>query len=130
MSGYPIWIPGTPIPQGSKNVSRSGHAYESNRRLRPWRATCEARLREWAGGAEPLDGPLAVDATFQMPRPKRPRWTLPAVKPDADKLQRALGDAMTAAGLIADDARITTWHVRKRYGDPGILIHSITPDTD
>ena len=134
MTGFPIFIPGTPIPQGSKSVTRTGIMFESNNKLKPWRETMSNALTAWTGtwfGAwEPYDGPLAVDVTFWMPRPKRPKYSLPAVKPDADKLCRALGDAMTTSGLIADDARITTWHARKRYSDtPGIAIHDIREDT-
>ena len=136
MSHFPIFIPGTPIPQGSHAVSRTGHVFESNNRLKPWRETMTNALTAWTGtwfGAwEPFDGPLLVDVTFWMPRPKRPKYSLPAVKPDCDKLCRALGDAMTTSGLIADDARITTWHARKRYADEGcegITIHTIKADT-
>ena len=133
MSSFPIWIPGTPIPQGSKSVTRTGVMFEANRQLKPWRETMSNAFTAWTatfqGVWEPYDGPLAVDVTFWMPRPQRPKYSLPAVKPDADKLCRALGDAMTTSGLIADDARITTWHARKRYGDtPGIAIHDISED--
>ena len=134
MSEFPIFIPGTPIPQGSHAVSKTGHVFESNNRLKPWRETMSNALTAWTGtwlGAwEPFDGPLFVDVTFWMPRPQRPKYSLPAVRPDADKLCRALGDAMTTSGLIADDARITTWHARKRYSDrPGVEIHDIREDT-
>ena len=133
MTRFPIFIPGTPIPQGSKSVTRTGVMFEANRHLKPWRETMSNAFTAWtatfAGAWEPYDGPLAVDVTFWMPRPQRPKYSLPAVKPDADKLCRALGDAMTASGLITDDARITTWHARKRYGDtPGIAIHDISED--
>lgn len=133
MTSFPIWIPGTPIPQGSKSVTRTGVMFEANNKLRPWRETMSNALTAWTGtwfGAwEPYDGPLFVDVTFNMPKPKRPKYSLPAVKPDADKLCRALGDAMTTSGLINDDARITTWHARKRYSDtPGITIHTIRED--
>ena len=136
MSHFPIFIPGTPIPQGSKSATRTGVMYEANPKLRPWRATMTAHLTActgtWFGAWEPYDGPLFVDVTFHMPRPKRPKYSLPAVKPDCDKLCRALGDAMTTSGLIKDDARITTWHARKRYADEGcegITIHTIKADT-
>ena len=135
MSHFPIFIPGTPIPQGSKSATRTGVMYEANPKLRPWRQTMTTHLTAWTGtwfGAwEPYDGPLLVDVTFWMPRPKCPKYSLPAVKPDADKLCRALGDAMTTSGLITDDARITTWHARKRYageGREGITIHNIRED--
>ena len=133
MTEFPIIIPGIPIPQGSKSVTRTGIMFEANNKLRPWRETMSNTLTAWTGtwfGAwEPYDGPLFVDVTFNMPKPKRPKYSLPAVKPDADKLCRALGDAMTTSGLINDDARITTWHARKRYSDtPGITIHTIRED--
>lgn len=137
MSTFPIFIPGTPRPQGSKSVNRhTGHMFEANPSLKAWRSTMAASLIAWTGtwfGAwEPYNGPLAVDATFWMPRPQRPTYSLPAVKPDVDKLCRALGDAMTESGLIKDDARITTWHARKRYAEPGregITIHHIKEDS-
>ena len=133
MTRFPIFIPGTPIPQGSKSVTRTGVMFEANRHLKPWRETMSNAFTAWTatfqGAWEPYDGPLAVDVTFWMPRPQRPKYSLPAVKPDADKLCRALGDAMTTSGLITDDARITTWHARKRYSDqPGIAIHDIRED--
>lgn len=129
---FPISIPGEPIPQGSKSVTKTGHMYEANPRLKAWRAgACTVMtlwMGAWFGAWQPYDGPLEVDVTFTFRRPQRPKYGLPAVKPDTDKLQRALGDAMTIAGLITDDARITTWHARKRYGDPGVTIHSIRTD--
>lgn len=136
MSSFPIFIPGTPVPQGSKSVSPTGHAYEANRKLRPWRQTMAAHLIAWTathGGAfERYDGPLLIDVTFWIPKPQKPKYTLPATPADLDKYQRALGDAMTQSGLIKDDARITTWHARKRYAEPGregITIHDIYTDT-
>ena len=136
MSHFPIFIPGTPIPQGSKVATRTGHMREANPKLRPWRQTMATHLTAWTGtwfGAwEPYDGPLLVDVTFWIPRPKRPKYTLPATPADLDKYQRALGDALTQSGLIKDDARITTWHARKRYADEGregITIHDIKEDT-
>ena len=134
MTGFPIFIEGTPIPQGSKSVTRRGRMYEANKKLRPWRATMETALtawvREYGDAWEPLDGPLEASVTFWMPKPKRPKYEHPAVKPDTDKLQRALGDALTNAGVITDDARITTWHARKRYSliAPGVEIHYIRPE--
>lgn len=136
MSNFPIWIPGVPIPQGSKTAGKRGKTvvmWDANhRKLKPWRETMTTHLIAWttlAGGAwEPYDGPLVVDVTFWIPKPDRPKFTLPATPADLDKYQRALGDSMTDSGLIRDDARITTWHARKRYGAPGVTIHAIQAD--
>ena len=40
-------------------------------------------------------------------------------KPDLDKLQRAIGDALTASGLITDDSCIVEWRARKVYAEQG-----------
>ena len=134
MTEFPIIIPGEPIPQGSHSVNRkTGHLFEANARLKTWRKEAAVHLDQyigtWFGAFEPYDGPLHVDVTFYLPRGKTVTRELPSVKPDMDKLQRALGDAMTTSGLIRDDARITTWHARKRYADtPGIEIHLIEED--
>ena len=68
---------------------------------------------------EPLDLPLEVTAVFYLPRPKRPKFWAPATTPDCDKLQRALGDALTSAGVIKDDSRIVTWHATKAWHPTG-----------
>lgn len=131
MTEFPIIIPGECIPQGSKSVNRkTGHMFEANGRLKAWRKEAGIALDQyigtWFGAWEPFDGPLRVQVTFYLPKPRTVTRELPSVKPDLDKLQRALGDMLTIAGIIADDARIVTWHSSKRYGDPSTAIHSIT----
>lgn len=131
MTGFPIIIPGECIPQGSKSVNRkTGHMFEANSRLKTWRKEAGTHLQLYTGtyfGAwQPFDGPLAIDVTFYLPRGKTVTRELPSVKPDLDKLQRALGDMLTIAGIIKDDARIVTWHSSKRYGEPSTVIHDIT----
>lgn len=108
-------VDGVPVPQGSKTVARGGGKVwlrDANAaRLKPWRAEVAAA----ADLGHTFDGPVFVAATFFMPRPQRPKWWSPAVKPDVDKLTRALFDGMTDGGLLADDARVTRAHVEKRY---------------
>lgn len=133
MNGFPIFIAGTPVAQGSKTATRTGHMREANPKLRPWRATMTAHLVAWQGtwfGAfEQFDGPLHVDVTFWILKPKRPKFGMPATPSDLDKLCRALGDSLTDSGTIKDDSRITTWHARKRFSDtPGITINTIQED--
>lgn len=108
---------GTPAPQGSKSVDRRGIMYEQNRRSRPWRREMVETFVS-SSPAVPIDEPVEVRATFVLPRPKRPRFPVPGVKPDVDKLQRNLGDALEAAGILRDDSRIVEWHVRKIYAQP------------
>lgn len=133
MNEFPITIPGECIPQGSKSVNRkTGHMFEANARLKAWRKQAGTALqlhtRDHLGAWEPYDGALHVDVTFYLPRGKTVTRDLPSVKPDLDKLQRALGDMLTIAGIITDDARITRWSPRKRYGEPSTVIHLIEKD--
>jgi Holliday junction resolvase RusA-like endonuclease len=94
--------------------------------LRKWRDSIRAALLAKHPG-EPLDGPLSVSLVFQIRPPQKPRWHLPAVKPDADKLTRAVFDALsttaTQQGVITDDARITSYSAAKVYHHtPGVFV--------
>lgn len=111
-------VDGVPIPQGSKTIAKGGGKVwmrDANAaKLKPWRAKIAAAA---AAQNVHFDCPLTVEAWFYMPRPKRPRWDVPAVKPDADKLGRALLDGLTSGNLIKDDARVCDPLFRKRYAD-------------
>jgi Holliday junction resolvase RusA-like endonuclease len=119
------FIPGKPIPQGSVNVY-GGRVVSVKPELRKWRDSIRAALLAKHPG-EPLDGPLSVSLVFQIRPPQKPRWHLPAVKPDADKLTRAVFDALsttaTQQGVITDDARITSYSAAKVYHHtPGVFV--------
>ncbi len=119
------FIPGKPIPQGSVNVY-GGRVVSVKPELRAWRDSIRAALLAKHDG-EPLDGPLSVTLVFQIQPPKKPRWPLPAVKPDLDKLCRAAFDALsttkTQRGIITDDARIISLTAAKSYhGTPGVMV--------
>lgn len=111
-------VPGAPVPQGSKSVSRSGHMYEANKKLRPWREKI-IQVAKMAHKGEPLDCPVEVVAYFCVPKPKRPKFNFPATPADLDKYERALGDALTQAGVIKDDARIVHWDAWKVFHPDG-----------
>lgn len=124
-----FFVEGTPVPQGSKNAYvRGGRAVlvDANRHLKSWRAAVRAAAEraiaedDW----ETLDEPCSVHLAFIMPRPKRPRWDVPAVKPDLDKLTRAGFDALTDAGVWRDDSRVVSMEVTKRYEGavPGVWV--------
>lgn len=119
------FVPGTAVPQGSVNVYR-GRIVGVTPKLRDWRLKIRlATMAKHEG--EPLDGPIAVNLVFQLAPPKRPRWPLPAVKPDLDKLIRAVLDSLSTTkalrGVITDDARIVSITATKTYhGTPGLMI--------
>ena len=102
---------GPPKPQGSMSVSRGGRIYQ-DRDVIAWRnlitqiTVTEARRIGWR---LPLDEPVRVGLTFWLPRPKKPRWEVPAVKPDLDKLCRSVLDALSphkGIGVLKDDSRV------------------------
>lgn len=112
-----LMIPGHPATQGSKRHVGKGRLIEMDKKLPDWRKAIAAAATETTGapGWAPLDGPLAATVTFYMPRPARPKYDEPATTPDLDKLQRALGDGLTLADVIHDDARIVRWDAEKVY---------------
>ena len=120
------FIVGTPAPQGSKRHVGGGRLIESSAKVKPWRETVAADLATYAGTFP--DGSVHLAATFLLRRPKG-HWgigrkagqlrssapSLPAVKPDLDKLLRALCDAIAMAGVVRGDQQITTITAAKRY---------------
>jgi Holliday junction resolvase RusA-like endonuclease len=121
-------VHGHPAPQGSKTAVMRGarpHLIEagnqnSRQRHHDWRTAVTLAALAHVPETGPLDGPLALTVTFRFPMPtSRPKhiqttgiaWKTSA--PDLDKLIRATGDALTAAGIIRDDARIVTITARK-----------------
>lgn len=127
-------VPGIPIPQGSKNIFNGRLVETNSHKLRIWRkAIAAASVNHHQG--EPLDCPLHLIVEFRFPRPKHhfgtgknslvlkeKAPTYYTAKPDLDKLIRAVGDALTQAGVIRDDSRITRITASKIYGVPGATI--------
>lgn len=136
-TAFMVTIPGIPQQQGSKRVF-NGHSTEANKNLAPWRADAIHLLRSEMQRTEmpQLVGPVMVSAWFVYPRPKAhfrtgrhsgelkdsaPLWKPSA--PDLDKLMRAVGDALTQAGVVRDDALIANWSATKQWGpDVGVTV--------
>lgn len=116
----PVTVEGIPAAQGSKKGFIRGRKVvllEMDKKLPVWRATVEATARKAAGkGWEPLDGPVSVAGTIHLPKPRTTKYkTHPLGPPDLDKLQRAIGDALTKSQVITDDSRIVHWDIRKAW---------------
>jgi crossover junction endodeoxyribonuclease RusA len=114
---YPVvaTVLGDPVQQGSKraivnqHTGRAALVESAARRLKPWRRLVADALRLAAddAGVTCWDCPVAVRVAFTMAEPKRPKFPgRPAVKPDVDKLLRAVLDALTMSGVVKDDARV------------------------
>lgn len=135
-----MYIPGKPVPQGSKRWLPGGRMIEANQNLRPWRSTVTMYARQAMAAKQemgfPLTGPVTVVMDFTFARPKAHYGTgrnegkvkdnaplyHPSV-PDLDKLIRAVHDGMTDAGLWVDDSQVTSLHASKVYAhQPGVTV--------
>lgn len=136
-------VPGIPQQQGSKRHVGKGIMIDANKNLMPWRESVIWHARQaMREDFESIRTEVQVAATFVFPRPKshygngrNVHWvkeSAPFYKksaPDLDKLQRALGDALTQAGVIHDDALIVQWaNPNKRYGprpETRVVVYSL-----
>ncbi len=77
----------------------------------------------------PFDRPCAVEITFHLRRPLKPKFRRPATKPDYDKLVRSTGDALSGIAYL-DDARVVEAHIYLQYTDGGegadIVVEEVT----
>jgi crossover junction endodeoxyribonuclease RusA len=121
---------GIPRPQGSKRYVGNGRFVEASN-VKPWRAAVAAAAENAMSEAmlPPFNCPVVVSVVFFMPRPKTVKRLWPDVAPDTDKLQRAIGDALSVNTdqVITDDSRIVKWETAvKVYADsrePGVWVN-------
>lgn len=133
MTGEPfsfsLFIPGIPASKGSYRpiTGRSRTTGKPVTRLipmdkkeRPWRDHVRDTILSHEHPTIPHDSYVTVETTFYLPRPKTippHKRKHPTVKPDIDKLQRALYDAITETHIWHDDCQITDVISHKRYAD-------------
>ena len=118
---------GEPAPKGSTRAFvRAGRAIvtATNKRTKPWEATVAHAAIE--AGARQVEGPVSVLLDFYFTRPvghfgkrglRASAPAYPAVKPDLDKLTRAVLDALTGV-CWRDDSRVVSIRATKRYAIP------------
>jgi crossover junction endodeoxyribonuclease RusA len=108
-----VKVPGVPVPQGSMSCI-NGVMFHSNKHLPIWRSKVQKALEcEFVGGA--FSGPIYAYLTFILPRPASVTRIKPCVKPDLDKLVRAVLDAVEAACAVHNDSQVCEMHAIKRY---------------
>ena len=117
-------VPGLPQPKGSKTaiVDSHGHARviegtsnTGRKLLKEWQAVCE-EVFAYTYRGEPFDEPVEARLHFRMEAiqtdPFRSRH---AVKPDIDKLVRAVFDSLTKAKVWKDDSLCCELTTTKYY---------------
>lgn len=124
-------VRGIPVPEG--NLQRGAHGglyHRDAKRLDAWRSAVAIAAADAAGDNPPFVGPVAVAVEFVLPRPRthylpvNGRRSAPVLradapvfvsgKPDVDKLERALLDALTTVA-VRDDAQVAELRARKVY---------------
>jgi crossover junction endodeoxyribonuclease RusA len=128
-------VVGVPQPQGNKTVF-NGHVVEGRRpaareAFASWRGAVTDAARATCAEHGPMPaGPLHLSLTFWMPKPASARkaevWCWK--RPDIDKLERAVLDALEQSGLIGNDSQVVSVAARKPYAidrAPGVQV-SIT----
>jgi crossover junction endodeoxyribonuclease RusA len=122
------FIFGSPVPQGSARAFTHGSRVvvtSDNKNLKKWCTFCALVLRKDIAAHEQYEGPVAVELQFYFDRPKshlngsgslRKGYSAHhTVKPDLDKLVRAILDAGTDAKVWHDDAQVVRLTASKRY---------------
>lgn len=122
---------GDPATQGSKRHVGHGILIEANKDLPAWRDSVVTHAKQAARdeGWECADDAVYVALAFTLIRPKSvspAKRPYPSVKPDLDKVTRAVFDALTIARVIHDDALIVGSAQHKRYCEgnesPGVRV--------
>lgn len=133
---------GRPQPAGSKRAFQHPKTkriliVDASKNSRPWKQEVASVAAGVVDGV--MAGALMVDISFVMARPKSHYGTgrnatklkdsaaaHPTVKPDVDKLSRAILDACTGV-VWRDDAQVVEKTVRKVYGEPERCEVSVRP---
>jgi Holliday junction resolvase RusA-like endonuclease len=137
---FDLFVPGRPVPQGSKTafISKSTGrpmVKDNDVRLPQWRMKVTAAAMEAIGSQSfplPIEGGVGMTVDFILERPKNhfgsgrnaeqvkeSAPTFPATMPDIDKLLRAILDALTDAQVWKDDGQVVWVQARKVYALPG-----------
>ena len=122
-----ITVLGTAQPQGSKTVYQ-GRAVDANaKKLKPWRKAVTEAVILQTGDWQLTADPIKISFDVFLPRPRTVTRAFHTVKPDADKIARALCDGITDAKTIwVDDSQVIDLRIRKHYAwetlDPQVTI--------
>lgn len=136
METITITVLGEPSPEGStrafylKKLNRTVTTHQNQKSLEAWRnrvATEAQRALEGREWTSDCASAYIVDVDFVLSRPPsvpEHKRLHPIVKPDIDKLVRAINDALTGI-LFIDDCQVVSMKVSKDYSDdrrPGAYI--------
>lgn len=120
-----FFVAGKPVPQGSMNYFGGNFVHVKNNELLVWRTRINLEAKKHF--KQPLEGEVYMKAVFYLPKPKSVKRLEPHVKPDLDKLVRAVCDALTGIAF-SDDSQVTALFAAKHYGEEvGVRISLFKP---
>lgn len=109
-----FFVSGKPIPQGSLKFI-NGHAIHVRAQdLALWRADI-ARVAKLSHVEKAEEG-VEISLTFVTNKPKSVKRSEPYIRPDLDKLIRAVLDGLTGVAY-EDDGQVVKVIAQKQYGD-------------
>lgn len=124
-----IFIKGTPVPKGSvtafpyrRKDGRLGVGITHGKKAKDWEKYLKDELQKH--NLPMLEGAVGIDLVFFIPRPKSVKRDKPYVRPDIDKLERCVLDALTGISF-KDDGQVVSIKSDKIYADnsdPGVDI--------
>lgn len=114
---FAIFVRGLPEGQERPRYSSASNAFYSPKSAWYKAVYMHARFQRLSAR---FTGPLRVDLTFYLPRPKSvpPERVWCDQKPDKDNATKATYDALTAAGWWQDDKIIVDGFEKKLYETP------------
>lgn len=110
-----FFVKGRPVPQGSLKFIQGRPIHVRAHDLALWRADI-ARNAELHGYKPVADSGVKVEISFIFDRPKSSKRSFPWVKPDLDKLIRAVLDGLTGVAYV-DDCQVILISASKVYGE-------------
>ena len=131
METIDVFIPGVPKGQPRPRAfAFRGQARVYNpSSAEGWKSQMAMAIKEVLP-TDPMEGPICVDLTFFMPRPKNHYRTgkhagelkpgapeFHTGKPDRDNLDKAVLDCLKTLGLFRDDAQVCAGQIVKVYED-------------
>ena len=108
------FVAGRPVPQGSLKFIHGRAIHERAHDLALWRADIANGAR--ATGMNMIVGAAEVHLTFALTKPKTVKRNEPFVRPDIDKLCRAVLDGLTGVAFD-DDQQVTHLTAHKVYAE-------------
>lgn len=107
---------GRPAPQGSKRHVGNGVMVEASKYVEPWRKAVALAAKNVWQDRKPLQGPVIVDITFWVEKPKTVNREFATQTADVDKLSRAILDSISLpkfCQVIENDSNVVGLRVTK-----------------